>query len=79
MSAATLQALSPDADVWLGVGVSAPGILRQHGAPAPDRPIARMREYVALLRECLVGIGMRKKGIDAKHYLSPMTTDDARR
>ncbi len=55
MSAATLQALSPDADVWLGVGVSAPGILRQHGAPMPDRPIARMREYVALLRECLSG------------------------
>jgi len=55
MSAATLQALSPDADVWLGVGVSAPGILRQHGAPKPDRPIARMREYVALLRECLSG------------------------
>ena len=55
MSAATLQALSPDADIWLGVGVSAPGILRQHGAPKPDRPIARMREYVALLRECLSG------------------------
>ena len=55
MSAASLQAMSPDADIWLGVGVSAPGILRQHGAPMPDRPIARMREYVALLRECLSG------------------------
>ncbi|MGE0625581.1 MAG: LLM class F420-dependent oxidoreductase [Pseudomonadales bacterium] len=55
MSAATLQALSPDADVWLGVGVSAPGILRQHGAPTAERPIAMMREYVALLRECLSG------------------------
>lgn len=62
MSAATLQALSPDADVWLGVGVSAPGILRQHGAPAPDRPIARMREYVALLRECLSGESVTFEG-----------------
>ena len=55
MSAASLQSLSPDADVWLGVGVSAPGILRGHGAPIADRPIALMREYVALLRECLSG------------------------
>ncbi len=62
MSAATLQALSPDADVWLGVGVSAPGILRQHGAPLPDRPIARMREYVALLRECLSGESVTFEG-----------------
>jgi len=62
MSAATLQALSPDADIWLGVGVSAPGILRQHGAPPSDRPIARMREYVALLRECLSGEAVTFEG-----------------
>jgi probable F420-dependent oxidoreductase len=55
MSAASLQALSPDADIWLGIGVSAPGILGQHGLPAAERPIAMMREYVALLRECLSG------------------------
>lgn len=55
MSAATLQAMSPDVTVWLGVGVSAPGILRQHGQTAAARPIAMMREYVALLRECLSG------------------------
>jgi len=55
MSAATLQALSPDSDIWLGVGVSAPGILRQHGEAAAERPIAMMREYVTLLRECLSG------------------------
>ncbi len=55
MTAATLQWLRPDRDVLVGLGVSAPGILRQHGAPAPDRPIAMMREYVALLRECLSG------------------------
>ena len=62
MTAATLQALNPDVDVWLGVGVSAPGILRAHGAPSPDRPIARMREYVALLRECLSGEAVTFEG-----------------
>ena len=33
MSAASLQALNPDVNIWLGVGVSAPAILRQHGMP----------------------------------------------
>ena len=55
MTAATLQALNPDADVLLGIGVSAPGILMQHGERATDKPIGMMREYVALLRECLSG------------------------
>ncbi|MYE80850.1 MAG: LLM class flavin-dependent oxidoreductase [Gammaproteobacteria bacterium] len=62
MSAATLQALSPDADVWLGLGVSAPGILRQHGRPGADRPLAMMREYVALVRECLSGESVTFEG-----------------
>ena len=62
MSAATLQGLSPDADVWLGLGVSAPGILRQHGKPGPDRPLAMMREYVALVRECLSGESVTFEG-----------------
>lgn len=62
MSAATLQALSPDADVWLGVGVSAPGILKMHGQPPVKRPIAMMREYVALLRECLSGEAVTFEG-----------------
>ncbi len=62
MSAATLQALSPEADVLLGVGVSAPGILRQHGQSPADRPIAVMREYVALLRECLSGESVTFEG-----------------
>ena len=62
MSAASLQALSPEVDIWLGLGVSAPGILRQHGLPAPDRPIAMMREYVALLRECLSGESVTFEG-----------------
>lgn len=55
MSAATLQSLSPEADIWLGLGVSAPGILNQHGVHSSDRVIAMMREYVALLRELLSG------------------------
>ena len=62
MSAATLQALSPDADVWLGLGVSAPAILRQHGMPAADRPLAMMREYVTLMRECLSGESVTFEG-----------------
>lgn len=62
MSAATLQAMSPDADVLLGLGVSAPGILRGHGAAMTDRPIAMMREYVALLRECLSGENVTFEG-----------------
>ena len=62
MSAATLQAMSPDANVWLGLGVSAPGILRGHGATTSDRPIAMMREYVALLRECLSGESVTFEG-----------------
>ena len=31
-----------------------------------------------IVRECLVGIAMRKKGIDERHYLSPLTADDGR-
>ncbi|MCS5575557.1 MAG: LLM class flavin-dependent oxidoreductase [Pseudomonadales bacterium] len=53
MTAATLQALNPDSEVLLGVGVSAPGILRAHGVDMTDKPIGLMREYVTLLRECL--------------------------
>ncbi|MFV2090863.1 MAG: LLM class flavin-dependent oxidoreductase, partial [Pseudomonadales bacterium] len=62
MSAASLQAMSSEVDIWLGVGVSAPGILRQHGAAVVDRPIAMMREYVALLKECLSGESVTFEG-----------------
>lgn len=31
-----------------------------------------------IVRECLVGIAMRKKGITEPHYLSPLTVDDGR-
>ena len=56
MGAATLQALHPDRDILLGVGVSSPVVTeRWHGVPYGDRPVARVREYVALVRECLSG------------------------
>ena len=62
MTASTLQSLSDDRDVLVGLGVSAPGILRQHGELPPDRPFAMMREYVALLRECLSGESVTFEG-----------------
>jgi len=31
-----------------------------------------------VVRECLVGIAMRKKGIADEHYLAPLTVDDAK-
>src|SRR5210317_1006776 len=31
-----------------------------------------------IVRECLVGIAMRKKGIADEHYLAPLTVDDGR-
>lgn len=62
MTAATLQALKPEVDILLGVGVSAPGILRSHGIQATDKPIGMMREYVALLRECLSGESVTFEG-----------------
>lgn len=62
MTASTLQALNPNRNIWLGVGVSAPAILKQHGQTATTRPIAMMREYVALLRECLSGESVTFEG-----------------
>lgn len=56
MSAATLSALDPDREVLLGVGISSPVVTsRWHGAPYGDRPLAQVREYVALVQECLSG------------------------
>ena len=31
-----------------------------------------------IVRECLVGIAMRKKGLTGPHYLSPKTVNDGR-
>jgi probable F420-dependent oxidoreductase len=54
MAGATLQALHPERDVLLGVGISSPVVTeRWHGVPYGTRPLDRMREYVTLLRACL--------------------------
>ncbi len=56
MAGATLAALAPDRDVLLGVGISSPVVTeRWHGVEYGDRPLARVREYVTLLKACLSG------------------------
>jgi probable F420-dependent oxidoreductase len=56
MAGATLQALHPDRDIVLGVGISSPVVTsRWHGVPYGPRPLAQTREYVTLLRACLSG------------------------
>jgi len=47
---------------------------------APDRDPGYVTGLIAnrLLRECLTGLALRKKGL-AEDYLSPLTTDDARK
>jgi probable F420-dependent oxidoreductase len=56
MGAATLQALVPDREVLVGVGISSPVVAgRWHGAGYGDRPLRQVREFVTLLRACLSG------------------------
>lgn len=56
MAAASLQAVAPGREVLVGVGVSSPVVADHwHGVGYPDRPLARMREFIALLRQCLAG------------------------
>jgi probable F420-dependent oxidoreductase len=56
MAGATLQAMHPDRDVILGVGISSPVVTSKwHGVPYGDRPLDRVREYVTLVKECLSG------------------------
>lgn len=63
MAAATLQALHPDVDIVLGVGISSPVVTqRWHGVPYGDRPVARTREYVTLVKEVLAGESVTFKG-----------------
>jgi probable F420-dependent oxidoreductase len=63
MAGATLQALHPDADIVLGVGISSPVVTeRWHGVPYGNRPLARTREYVTLLHQCLAGDSVTFKG-----------------
>lgn len=54
MAGATLQALAPDRDIILGIGISSPVVTeRWHAAPYGERPLARVREYVTLVQQCL--------------------------
>src|SRR5215218_4175948 len=54
MAGATLQALHPDRDIILGVGISSPVVTqRWHGVEYGERPLARVREYVTLVHQCL--------------------------
>src|SRR5918996_219848 len=56
MAGATLQALNPEREVLLGVGISSPVVTeRWHAVPYGDRPLDRVREYVTLLRDCMSG------------------------
>jgi probable F420-dependent oxidoreductase len=56
MAGATLQALHPDREIVLGIGISSPVVTeRWHAVPYGDRPLARVREYVTLLKACLSG------------------------
>ncbi|MFP5576775.1 MAG: LLM class F420-dependent oxidoreductase [Acidimicrobiia bacterium] len=56
MAAATLQALQPDRDVLVGIGISSPVVTeRWHGVDYGDRPVARCREYITLLKEIWEG------------------------
>ncbi|MEY2404156.1 MAG: hypothetical protein QOD38_1707 [Acidimicrobiaceae bacterium] len=63
MAGATLQALHPEADILLGVGISSPVVVgKWHGAPYGDRPVAQTREFVTLVKECLTGESVSFKG-----------------
>lgn len=63
MAGATLQSLNPDREVLLGIGISSPVVTeRWHGVPYGERPLARVREYVTLLRQCLSGESVSFKG-----------------
>ncbi len=63
MAAATLQALAPDRDVMVGVGISSPVVAgRWHGAGYRDRPLAQVREFITLLRQCLSGESVSFEG-----------------
>jgi probable F420-dependent oxidoreductase len=63
MGAATLQQLAGERDVFIGVGISSPAVAGQwHGAGYTDRPIAQVREFLTLLRECLSGESVTFEG-----------------
>lgn len=56
MGAATLQALHPERRIMIGIGISSPVVTtRWHGATYGAHPLAQVREFITLLRECLSG------------------------
>ncbi len=63
MGAATVQDLSPAAQVLLGVGISSPVVVgRWHGATYSPHPLAQVREYLELTRACLSGEVVNHQG-----------------
>jgi alkanesulfonate monooxygenase SsuD/methylene tetrahydromethanopterin reductase-like flavin-dependent oxidoreductase (luciferase family) len=81
MAAATLQQLAGDRDVWLGVGISSPAVAGQwHGAGYGDRPIAQVREFVTLVKECLSGETVTFEGdfYTVKRFTLGLTLGDRR-
>jgi len=63
MAAATLQALQPNREVLLGIGISSPVVTSQwHGAPFDGSPLAHVREYIELVRQCLSGDAVTFQG-----------------
>lgn len=66
MGASTLQALAPDHDVLLGVGISSPVVVgRWHGATYGPQPLSQVREYLELTTRCLAGESVT---FDGSHY-----------
>jgi agmatinase len=47
-------------------------------APERDPTYVSALNANRIVRECLTGIAMRKKGITEEEYLSPLTVDDGR-
>src|SRR3546814_17024375 len=66
MAGATLQALHPDREILLGVGISSPVVAsRWHGQPYTDHPLSQVREYITLVKACLSG---EKVDFAGDHY-----------
>lgn len=56
MSAGTLQAAFPEAQVFLGLGVSGRTVVEEwHGERFTGRPVAQTRELIEVLRLCFTG------------------------
>lgn len=63
MAAATLQSLHPERDILLGIGISSPVVTSKwHGVSYGTRPLAQVREYLTLVRQCLSGESVSFKG-----------------